>query len=47
MGFNSRLAKFMGHKKGFPQVVSDMQSYKQFGNSVSVPVIEAIDGQLS
>lgn len=28
--------------KPFRIVVSDTQSYKQFGNSVSVPVVEAI-----
>lgn len=27
---------------GFEQVVSDTQSYKQFGNSVTVPVVRAI-----
>lgn len=46
MGFNERLAKFMGHKKHLPQVVSDMQSYKQFGNSVSPLVVEAIGGEI-
>ena len=42
MGFTKRLSKFVGHPKGFPQIVSDMQAYKQFGNSVSPLVIEAI-----
>jgi DNA (cytosine-5)-methyltransferase 1 len=46
MGFNERLAKFMGHKKHLPQVVSDMQSYKQFGNSVSPLVVEAIGNEI-
>ena len=46
MGFNERLAKFMGHKKQFPQVVSDMQAYKQFGNSVSPLVVEAIGNEI-
>ena len=46
MGFNERLANFMGHKKGLPQVVSDMQSYKQFGNSVSPLVVEAIGKEI-
>jgi DNA (cytosine-5)-methyltransferase 1 len=46
MGFNERLAKFMGHKKQLPQVVSDMQSYKQFGNSVSPLVVEAIGKEI-
>ena len=47
MGFNSRLAKFMGHKNGFPQVVSDMQSYKQCGNSVSPLVVEAVGKEIT
>jgi DNA (cytosine-5)-methyltransferase 1 len=46
MGFNSRLAKFMGFSGGFPQVCSDMQSYKQFGNAVSPLVVEAIGKQI-
>ena len=46
MGFDSRLAKFMGFSDGFPQVCSDMQSYKQFGNAVSPLVVEAIGVQI-
>lgn len=46
MGFNSRLAKFMGFQGRFPQVCSDMQSYKQFGNSVSPLVVEAVGKQI-
>jgi DNA (cytosine-5)-methyltransferase 1 len=46
MGFNSRLAKFMGFSDEFPQVCSDMQSYKQFGNAVSPLVVEAIGKQI-
>ena len=42
MGFTKKLSKVVGHPKGFPQVVSDTQAYKQFGNSVSPLVIEAI-----
>lgn len=42
MGFNIRLAKSWGFHKGFPQVVSDMQAYKQFGNSVCPLVVEQI-----
>ena len=42
MGFNKRLAKFMGFSDGFPQVCSDMQSYKQFGNAVSPLVVEEV-----
>jgi DNA (cytosine-5)-methyltransferase 1 len=29
-------------EKGFKLVVSDVQAYKQFGNSVSVPVVKAL-----
>ena len=31
MGFNQKYADLFGHNSGFPQVVSDTQSYKQFG----------------
>ena len=40
MGFNSRFSKTLGFPRGFPQVVSDTQAYKQFGNSVSPLVVE-------
>lgn len=46
MGFNKRLAKFMGHPNGFPQVCSDMQSYKQFGNAVSPLVVEDLGKEI-
>lgn len=46
MGFNSKFAKAFGFKREFPQVVSDMQAYKQFGNSVSPLVVEAIAKQI-
>ena len=42
MGFNSRYAKAWGFNRGFPQVVSDMQAYKQFGNSVCPLVVEQV-----
>jgi DNA (cytosine-5)-methyltransferase 1 len=42
MGFDDKYAKLFGHKGSFPQVVSDVQAYKQFGNSVSPIVVEAI-----
>ena len=35
-------ARIFGHKNGFPQVVSDTQAYKQFGNSVIPPVVEEV-----
>jgi DNA (cytosine-5)-methyltransferase 1 len=47
MGFNAKFAKSFGHKSRFPQVVSDMQAYKQFGNSVSPLVIEAIGKKIA
>ncbi len=34
--------KLQGFPNNFKIVVSDVQAYKQFGNSVSVPVIESI-----
>lgn len=42
MGFNNEMAKSQGFQRGFPQVVSDMQSYKQFGNSVCPLVVAEI-----
>jgi DNA (cytosine-5)-methyltransferase 1 len=42
MGFNNRFAKEWGFSRGFPQVVSDMQAYKQFGNSVCPIVVEQL-----
>jgi len=35
-------ARLQGFPDSFKIPVSDTQSYKQFGNSVSVPVVEAI-----
>ncbi|MFK7891606.1 MAG: DNA (cytosine-5-)-methyltransferase [Granulosicoccus sp.] len=46
MGFDNRYAAMFGHKEGFPQVVSDTQAYRQFGNSVVPLVVEAIGRQL-
>jgi DNA (cytosine-5)-methyltransferase 1 len=40
MGFNSKFSRTLGFPGGFPQVVSDTQAYKQFGNSVSPLVVE-------
>ena len=42
MGFQNRYAEVFGHNNGFPQVVSDTQAYKQFGNSVVPLVVEEI-----
>ena len=45
-GFDDRYAAIYGHSDGFPQVVSDTQAYRQFGNAVSPRVVEAIARQL-
>jgi DNA (cytosine-5)-methyltransferase 1 len=42
MGFSGVMAKRKGFTRGFPQIVSDMQSYKQFGNSVCPLVVSEI-----
>lgn len=39
-------ARLMGFPDSFKIVVSDTQAYKQFGNSVAVPVIKAIGEQI-
>lgn len=39
-------ARLMGFLDSFKITVSDTQAYKQFGNSVAIPVIEAIAGKL-
>jgi DNA (cytosine-5)-methyltransferase 1 len=47
MGFNRKIAKTLGFKSGFPQVVSDMQAYKQFGNAVCPQVVEFIGVEIA
>ena len=42
MGFQDRYASNFGHSDGFPQIVSDTQAYKQFGNAVIPLVVEDI-----
>ena len=42
MGFGKEYSTLFGHEDGFPQVVSDTQAYKQFGNSVVPKVVEAV-----
>jgi DNA (cytosine-5)-methyltransferase 1 len=42
MGFESRYASLFGHDGEFPQVVSDTQAYRQFGNAVVPLVVEAV-----
>jgi len=46
MGFQDRYAELFGHTEGFPQVVSDTQAYRQFGNAVVPPVVEAVGAQI-
>lgn len=45
MGFDGSWRRKLGRR--FPQVVSDTQSYKQFGNAVCPKVIEAISKEIS
>ena len=44
------IARYNSEFQGFPEEfiipVSDMQAYKQFGNSVAVPVIRAIANRM-
>jgi len=47
MGFNRNVAKDFGFGNGFPQVVSDAQAYKQFGNSVCPLVVEEIGQEIA
>ena len=42
MGFTNKYASLFNHQDGFPQVVSDSQSYKQFGNAVVPGLVELI-----
>ncbi len=42
MGFTDRFARMFGHENGFPQVVSDTQAYRQFGNAVVPLAVEAV-----
>ncbi|MFM6521243.1 MAG: DNA cytosine methyltransferase, partial [Microcystis panniformis] len=35
-------ARLQGFPDSFQIVVSDVQAYKQFGNSVSIPVVKAV-----
>ncbi len=47
MGFDGRYAEMWNHQDGFPQVVSDTQAYRQFGNAVVPKVIESIGQQIA
>ena len=42
MGFDSKYSQLFGHDDEFPQVVSDTQAYRQFGNAVVPHVVEAV-----
>lgn len=42
MGFVDRYASLFGHEGGFPQVVSDTQAYRQFGNAVVPLAVEEV-----
>ncbi len=46
MGFDEEMASLFGHDNGFPQVVSDTQAYRQFGNAVVTKVVEAVGRQI-
>ena len=46
MGFDEERASLFGHANGFPQVVSDTQAYRQFGNAVVPAVIEAVGKEI-
>jgi len=45
MGFDDTWGKKLGN--GFPQVVSDTQAYRQFGNAVCPHVVRAIGSEIS
>ena len=46
MGYSDELAKECGHPNGWPQVVSDTQAYKQFGNSVVPRAVESVAAEI-
>ena len=47
LGFDDLVyAPMFGHEKGFPQVVSDTQAYRQCGNAVVPQVVEAVAKQI-
>ncbi len=47
MGFDQDFSKDLGFGRDFPQVVSDMQAYKQLGNSVCPHAVKAIGLEVS
>lgn len=46
LGYSSEYSDLFGHEHGFPQVVSDTQAYKQFGNSVVPKIVELIGHEI-
>ena len=42
MGFPKKYQKYFDRTSKYPQPVSDTQAYRQFGNSVVVPVVQEI-----
>lgn len=46
LGYSSEYSELFGHENGFPQVVSDTQAYRQFGNSVVPKVVEGIGHEI-
>ena len=42
LGYKNKYSKMFGHKGSFPQVVSDTQAYRQFGNSVVPLIVEEV-----
>jgi len=46
LGFEDRYAHMYGHSEGFPQVVSNTQAYRQFGNAVVPRVVEAVGARI-
>lgn len=47
MGFTSEIAASANLSGDYPQVVSDTQSYRQFGNSVSPLVVRSVGDEIS
>lgn len=46
MGFTKKYSALFGFKRGFPQVASDSQTYRQCGNAVVPFVVEAVAQQV-
>lgn len=46
LGYDSKYSEMFGHEGLFPQVVSDTQSYRQFGNSVVPLIVEEIGNEI-